>query len=101
MQGRPRGVRNALCLPLEGGKLVKLAPDFDLDQAIWVDLYKPLPAQAAAVVALGVDVPTLADMEEIEISNRLYRDPYADYITVVLPGQSETKEPIAARSVSS
>ena len=79
----------------EAGKLVKLAHDADIEQAIWVDLYKPLPAQVAAVAALGVDVPTLADMEEIEISNRLYREPHGDYITVVLPGQTETKEQTA------
>jgi len=81
---------------IEGGKLVRLDPDADLTQAIWVDLYKPMPAQTDRVTALGVDVPTLADMEEIEISNRLYREPGADYITVVLPGHSETKVPVSS-----
>ena len=80
---------------LEAGKLVKLDPDADLAMAIWVDLYKPMPAQTARVTALGVDVPTLADMEEIEISNRLYREPGADYVTVVLPGLSETQSPMS------
>ena len=75
----------------EAGKLVKLAHDAGIDQAIWIDLYKPLPAQVEKVTALGLDVPTLADMEEIEISNRLYHEPGGDYITVVLPGLSETK----------
>jgi magnesium transporter len=32
-------------------------------------------------------------MEEIEISNRLYREAGADYMTVVLPGLSESKTP--------
>ena len=80
----------------EGGKLVRLDPDADLTQAIWIDLYKPMPAQTDRVTALGVDVPTLADMEEIEISNRLYREPGADYITVVLPGQTETNTPLSS-----
>jgi magnesium transporter len=80
----------------EGGKLVRLDPDVDLTQAIWIDLYKPMPAQTDRVTALGVDVPTLADMEEIEISNRLYREPGADYITVVLPGQTETNTPLSS-----
>ena len=38
---------------LEAGKLVKLDPDADLAMAIWVDLYKPMPAQTARVTALG------------------------------------------------
>jgi magnesium transporter len=33
-------------------------------------------------------------MEEIEISNRLYREGDVDYLTVVLPGQSAAKEQI-------
>ena len=76
----------------EAGKLVKLAHDAGLDQALWVDLYRPQPAQVEKVAALGVEVPTLEDMEEIEISNRLYREPSGDYMTVVLPGLSHTKE---------
>lgn len=59
----------------------------DLTGAIWVDLYRPLDAQVAQVQALGVEVPTLADMEEIEISNRLYHDNGVDYMTAVLPGE--------------
>lgn len=39
-----------------------------------------------AVAALGYDIPTLADMEEIEISNRLYTDKGTVYMTGVLPG---------------
>ncbi|WP_425051557.1 magnesium transporter CorA family protein [Psychromarinibacter sp. S121] len=60
--------------------------------AVWIDLYRPLPAQVAAVEALGIDVPTLADMEEIEISSRLYREDGVDYLTVVLPGMSSTQQ---------
>ena len=47
------------------------------------------------VRALGVDVPSLADMEEIEISNRLYREGPHDYLTVVLPGHSTSNDPIS------
>ena len=80
----------------KAGKLEKLAPDESLDQALWIDLYKPMPAQVARVAAFGVEVPTLADMEEIEISNRLYREGGVDYMTVVLPGHSDAKEPISS-----
>ena len=63
-----------------------MAPGPDLRRALWIDLYRPLDSQVAAVAALGVEVPTLADMEEIEISNRLYREDGSDVMTVVLPG---------------
>ncbi len=78
------------------GKLDKLPHDADLAQAIWIDLYKPLPAQIDRVAAFGIEVPTLADMEEIEISNRLYREPGGDFMTVVLPGFSETRDALSS-----
>lgn len=79
----------------ENGKLVPLDMGQPLEDALWVDLYKPLPGQQELANALGIDVPTLADMEEIEISNRLYRENGVDYMTVVLPGLSETKQPMS------
>lgn len=63
-----------------------LSKETPLSQALWVDLFRPMPAQAEAVEALGVEVPTLADMEEIEVSNRLYRRGDVEVLTVVLPG---------------
>jgi magnesium transporter len=71
---------------LETSRLAPIPPGEDLAQAIWIDLYRPLPEQVAAVSALGVEVPTLEDMEEIEISNRLYREGGNEYMTVVIPG---------------
>ena len=79
----------------DGAKLRQLPTDADLSGAIWVDLYRPMPDQVARVAALGVEVPTLSDMEEIELSNRLYREGSADYLTVVLPGLSESRAPIS------
>lgn len=78
-----------------GQKLVQLPQSADVAQAIWVDLYRPMPQQVDRVRDLGVEVPTLADMEEIEVSNRLYRENGVDYLTVVLPGLSETKSPLS------
>lgn len=78
-----------------GRTLAHMPNPAPLDDAIWIDLYQPLPAQAEAVKALGIDVPSLADMEEIEISNRLYRERGVDYMTVVLPGMSQSQRPIS------
>jgi magnesium transporter len=72
---------------LDGQRLARQGPDAPLADAIWVDLYRPQPEQAARVQAeLGVEVPSLDDMEEIEISNRLYREAGSDFMTVILPG---------------
>ncbi len=76
----------------QGAKLQRLEADQSLDDAIWIDLYRPIPTQVEAAQAFGIEVPTLADMEEIEISNRLYREDGIDYMTVALPGLSDTKE---------
>lgn len=70
------------------GGLARREPGTPLAEALWIDLYRPLDAQVREVQALGIEVPTLADMEEIEISNRLYREGECDVMTVVLPGQA-------------
>lgn len=79
----------------QDGHLVRLAPDADLAAALWIDLDRPTDDEAARVVALGVDVPTLDDMEEIEISARLYREGDLTIMTVVLPGLSESEDPVS------
>ncbi len=76
-------------------RLTRLLPGESLAYALWIDLVRPTDAETAAIVALGSEVPTLADMEEIEISNRLYRHDGLDYMTVVLSGHSESANPIS------
>ncbi len=73
----------------------RLFPTDSVDQAIWIDLFAPTADEVATVATLGVEVPTLEDMEEIEISNRLYREGGIDYMTVQLTGHSETSGPIS------
>ncbi len=79
------------------GSVVLLPPDTPLTDAMWIDLCRPTEAETAAIAGLKfkIDVPTLADMEEIEISNRLYRDSGIDYMTVVLPGLDGAGEQIS------
>ena len=79
----------------EDGRLMRMDGGADIAGALWIDLYAPQEAQVAALARLGIAVPTLADMEEIEISNRLYREGGLDYMTVVLPGLSTTQAPVA------
>ena len=79
----------------DGPRLQRLAPGAPLTDALWIDLYKPLPSQVQQVGVLGIPVPTLEDMEEIEISNRLYHEDGVDFLTVVLPGMNEVKEQVS------
>lgn len=58
----------------------------DPEQAIWIDLFQPSAEEVALLADLGVVVPSLAEMEEIELSNRLYRDEGGEVMIVVLPG---------------
>lgn len=80
---------------IEGDKLARMAPEADLAAATWIDLYRPMPPQSAAVAALGIEVPSLDEMEEIEISARLYRNAGTEVMTVVVPGLSTSKAPMA------
>lgn len=80
---------------LTSGRLEKLAPGSALDDAVWIDLWRALPAQVAAVEALGVMVPSREDMEEIELSSRLYHEGGRDFMTVVMPGLTPDGEQVS------
>lgn len=78
------------------GHLTRLAPGARLAELVWIDLCAPLPEEVAAVEALGVALPTLEEMAEIELSSRLYREDGRDYMTVVLPGLTEDELAVLA-----
>jgi magnesium transporter len=53
-----------------------------LRDAIWIDLEAPTVAEEDAVqAALGIDIPTREDMQEIEMSSRIYREGGALFLT--------------------
>ena len=55
------------------------------ENAVWIDLVKPTMAEDKAVERLaGIAVPTREDMQEIEISSRLYIENGARYMTATL-----------------
>ncbi len=50
---------------------------------LWIDLLDPTPDEIEAVENLtGIDLPSLSDMQEIEISSRLYEENGAHYMTL-------------------
>jgi len=64
------------------------------DGAVWIDLFNPTPAEDKAVEKLaGIAVPTRDEMQEIEISSRLYIENAARYMTATLMCQSDTETP--------
>ena len=64
------------------------------DNAVWVDLVNPSSAEDRAVEQLaGIAVPTREDMQEIEISSRLYIENGARYMTATLMCHSDTDMP--------
>ncbi len=64
------------------------------ESAVWIDLVKPTAEEDQAVERLaGIAVPTREDMQEIEISSRLYIENGARYMTATLMCQSDTEMP--------
>src|SRR6476619_2075044 len=64
------------------------------DHAIWIDLVNPTTEEDRAVERLaGIAVPTREDMQEIEISSRLYIENGARYMTATLMCSSDSENP--------
>src|SRR6185437_14052300 len=66
-------------------KVVSAGPAALPEGAVWIDLLNPTAEQDHAVERLaGIAVPTREDMQEIEISSRLYIENAARYMTATL-----------------
>ena len=65
------------------GKLAQLqAPVEQAQSALWIDLLQPSKEEEAAVErSLGFEVPTREEMQEIELSSRLYLEGDAAFMT--------------------
>ncbi len=62
---------------------------------IWIDLFNPAPEEEQLVEqALSLDVPTRAEMREIEVSNRFYTEAGAHFMTALLMQAVEGEAPI-------
>lgn len=65
--------------------------------AVWIDLLNPTLEEERAVEELSsLDVPTREEMQEIEISSRLYTDNGAIYTTATLMCATDTPNPRTA-----
>lgn len=66
---------------------------------VWIDLHNPSPEEDHAVEqAIGIVVPSQADMAEIELSARLYHEDGAEFLTMTalanLDGDDAVKMPV-------
>ena len=64
------------------------------DEAVWIDMVTPTVQEDKMVEKLlGIAVPTREEMQEIEVSSRLYVENGARYMTATLMCQSDTATP--------
>ncbi len=72
---------------LRHGRLVETD---DFEKASWIDLLSPAREEEVALEKiLGIELPTREDMEEIEISSRLYEEDGGLFMTAQLPAYTE------------
>lgn len=69
----------------------------DPSSVVWFDLLAPTEAEETRLESvIGIDIPTLEEMAEIEDSSRLYREGADIYMTATLPAKVTTGHPTAA-----
>ena len=78
----------------KGARLQRLdLSDRHLGDAVWIDLEAPSDAEEDAVeAALGLDIPTREDMQEIEVSSRIYREKGVLFLTAQVIASPEARE---------
>ncbi|HAH11618.1 MAG TPA: magnesium and cobalt transport protein CorA [Alphaproteobacteria bacterium] len=62
--------------------------------ALWIDMISPGPAEREAVRELmHLEPPTREDMDEIEVSSRLYQEDGAVFMTALVMSRTDTAQP--------
>ena len=85
-------------LSLNGG--LKAVPAEEIEsrfgELLWIDLFDPTPEERLGMnKALGMELPTREDMEEIEASSRLYAEDGGLFMTALVLANSGTEKPVA------
>lgn len=66
-----------------------------IETAVWYDLLNPTADEDRRVERLaGVSIPSREEMQDIEMSSRLYHEDGAEFMTVTAIAQLDTDEPI-------
>lgn len=68
---------------------------------VWIDLLNPTETEETDIEkALGLDVPTRAEMREIEASNRFYSESGAHFMTAFIVYVGADKETVATSNIT-
>lgn len=87
MTFHPPGEKGIDCLDLE------ICPDLTR-RAVWIDLFEPTREEEDAVeAALGIDIPTRQELQEIETSSRLFRSHDTLFMTATIITRADTPRP--------
>jgi magnesium transporter len=86
----------------EGDRLVaqSIAPTDDpaappVNGGVWLDLHNPTPEEDAYVErALGISLPSREEMQEIEVSARLYNEGGAEFMTITAIAMLDSDDPV-------
>ena len=71
-------------------RTLDLSTSIDAEKSVWFALFDPTPdEQAAAAKLTGLRIPTRADLQQIESSNRLFREDGHLYLTTPLVRRRE------------
>jgi magnesium transporter len=78
----------------DNGRLRAVADTLqDLASVVWIDLLDPTQEEERELeTRLGIDIPTREEMEEIEVSSRLYLEEGAVFMTATLPARTDTDD---------
>ena len=79
----------------ENGRLILVEHGVtSLEGVVWIDLFEPTPEEEASVEsAFSINVPMREEMEEIEISSRLYFEDNASFMTATFPERTDGDDP--------
>ncbi|HOY77524.1 MAG TPA: magnesium/cobalt transporter CorA [Hyphomonadaceae bacterium] len=79
---------------MNNNKLVPLGDSLErIQEAIWIDLFQPTHEEESEVERrVGLDVPTREEMQEIELSSRLYEEGGAAFMTASILSHTDSDD---------
>ena len=75
-------------------QIIAIENQASLEHSIWIDLFSPSKAEEDQVEQyIGHNIPSRAEMVEIEFSSRLYKENDALFMTAMMLAQSDSPDP--------
>ena len=80
---------------VDKGRLRATGDLLNKGEVVWADIFDPTKEEEKAIEDwIGAGIPTREEMEEIEISSRLYTENGAFFMTAILPAQADGDRPV-------